>query len=399
MKKKMRNFFTLTRKANGGFTLVELIVVIAILAILGGVAVPAYSGYVKKAERAGDETLLNAVNKAFASACAANGTDVYLVDSAHAELDTDKTVKVVYKESAGDAYNEAFDLFFDGNETAAFKTINSLVFDAGLHAFVDPATASSLTISYGGKTITVSGEVIQALQESTFGSVMGGEELLNEIVGLTNMISESGSSLATELLGDDAYMASFAKYLGYTGDPTDMTAVQNYIMAQQEENGGNLTNDQLSSAMVNGLVFYAAEGMKDYTVESATELLNSGDIYSNQSSDPATRLAQSSLVYGMYAGFVNSEYNKGDAANGVEKAQSSTDNPMGAIQNISGTCVNSANFKEYLNSDQGKADVEAYMEAMGVINDASGNGAGAGVLVNGFADSELESTLTQVLGK
>lgn len=41
LKKKIKGFFTLTRKANSGFTLVELIVVIAILAILGGVAVPA----------------------------------------------------------------------------------------------------------------------------------------------------------------------------------------------------------------------------------------------------------------------------------------------------------------------------------------------------------------------
>ena len=37
-------------KSNGGFTLVELIVVIAILAILAGIAVPAYSGYIDKAQ-------------------------------------------------------------------------------------------------------------------------------------------------------------------------------------------------------------------------------------------------------------------------------------------------------------------------------------------------------------
>ena len=42
-------------KSNGGFTLVELIVVIAILAILAGIAVPAYTGYIDKANEAGTE--------------------------------------------------------------------------------------------------------------------------------------------------------------------------------------------------------------------------------------------------------------------------------------------------------------------------------------------------------
>ena len=58
MNKLWKRFWTLNRNHAGGFTLVELIVVIAILAILAGVAVPAYSGYVTKANMAADEALI-----------------------------------------------------------------------------------------------------------------------------------------------------------------------------------------------------------------------------------------------------------------------------------------------------------------------------------------------------
>lgn len=64
LKKKLRAFFTLTRKGNGGFTLVELIVTIAILGILAGVGTVGYSGYVKSAQKKADQTLVSNIIRA-----------------------------------------------------------------------------------------------------------------------------------------------------------------------------------------------------------------------------------------------------------------------------------------------------------------------------------------------
>ncbi len=104
-----------TVKKNGGFTLVELIVVIAILAILTSVAVAGYSAYIKRANNAAVEAELSNISTAAVLANAqAAGIDQIVVAA-------DGTITV--KAARFDESTEGFvSLFADSTGITLTKT-------------------------------------------------------------------------------------------------------------------------------------------------------------------------------------------------------------------------------------------------------------------------------------
>ena len=64
LREKFKRFWTMDVHNHEGFTLVELIIVIAILAILSGVAVAGYSSYIKKANMQADKTMIAEIKNA-----------------------------------------------------------------------------------------------------------------------------------------------------------------------------------------------------------------------------------------------------------------------------------------------------------------------------------------------
>ena len=125
----MGKFMRKMWKKSEGFTLVELIVVIAILGILAAVAVPAYSGYITKANESADMQVLSTVATAVVGVGAGHQVDVTTIKVERADDGTTNglTAGTVYTNYANEVnalldIDALSDLEFKGDWSEANMT-------------------------------------------------------------------------------------------------------------------------------------------------------------------------------------------------------------------------------------------------------------------------------------
>lgn len=102
---------------NKGFSLVELIVVIAIMAILAAVAIPTFAGFINKANVAADEGFANDIEYAVELALAAEDTDVTAITVVYNK--STKAIDTLNYTAGGKVY----DIIGSGNTAADAEVI------------------------------------------------------------------------------------------------------------------------------------------------------------------------------------------------------------------------------------------------------------------------------------
>ena len=135
------------RTAQKGFTLIELMIVVAIIGILAAVALPAYQGYIKRAAYSEVIAQMNPIKTAM--------TECVQKEGALASCDTFAKIGMAGSPPATTVFNNAAITATTAVITATPNAVKGLV--AGDTCTLTPsvnATTGALTWAYGGECTT-----------------------------------------------------------------------------------------------------------------------------------------------------------------------------------------------------------------------------------------------------
>lgn len=383
--KNIKKFFTMSRRANGGFTLVELIVVIAILAILGGVAVPAYSGYIKKAHMAADQTMASDVAKALQLQYYSNpnqAVTTYVVitqkgaGTTDATVGTDGTITVgalggpiVLSETPVVA-DEASAVFADKAMTAVFgenweetvKLESGDWADLAANGIQDDLAAND-------------GALAKAVTNSSYMTGTTPDALLNNAAQVTGAALNFLTKKAPNM-NADIYYSGIQGAFGQDEETFNKMCADYGIEVKEDANGNSVFGDDVTATQLSNLMVVAAANDLNNERESTASLLV--------------------LQYAAFAGAVNSPYATAEtkAAYDTLNATLNSASSMAEIQTAMDTFAQDEGYIAYSEGPDtavAEGDGAAFMGIMDALDTAAaGLSDKAGLVASGNAFSSGE---------